>query len=208
MLLTFTQATPDQLDTVLDILDEAASWLRQNGIEQWPARFTGPDDWRTARIASYLDTGQTWLVTTEGTAIAVFTLAGPDPDYAHGWPTDPDSGLYVYRMAIRRAYAGMGIGARMLDWASARAAAVGKAWLRFDCHRNNPALQRYYEQQGFDRVGTVVTTIDPGAQPTGESYTRGSGALYQRPAGSVFLTTRDTPDPQFSDMEGVRGQAP
>lgn len=209
MLLHFTQASHGDADTVLAILDEAAEWLQHNGIKQWPARFSGPDDWRSTRITSYLDAGQTWLVETAGTAIGTVTLAGPDPDYVHGWPSAPEDGLYVYRMAVRRAYAGIGIGARMLDWASARAAATGKTWLRFDCHRHNPALQRYYEQQGFERVGTIVATIDPGAQPTGTTYTRGSGALYQRPAGSVFISVAgDTPSPQMTALREANRKAP
>lgn len=189
--LDITQARPSEIDVVLDVLDEAAAWLRENNIEQWPAKFSGPDDWRNARIRAYVESGQTWLVRTNTTDIAVFTLAGADPDYAHGWPDDPEEGLYIYRMAIRRTYAGRDIGTHLLNWAAARAAALGKRWLRLDCHRHNHDLQRYYELRGFEHVGAVVTTIDPGAVPTGETYTRGSGALYQRPAGSIRFPKED-----------------
>lgn len=188
MLLVFEQATPADLPVVLDLLDEAAAWLRQRNIEQWPDRFGGVDDWRAARIAEYVTTGQTWLVRLGGEAVATFSLGGADPDYADGWPDGPDDALYIFRTAVRRAWAGRDIGGRILNWASARAHTQGCRWLRLDCHRNNTALQRYYENRGFLRVGTLVRTITDGPTPgTGNPYTRGSGALYQRPAGSVHF---------------------
>jgi ribosomal protein S18 acetylase RimI-like enzyme len=197
MLLTIDQASSDELDDVLGILDEAAAWLRDQGITQWPARFTGAGDWRTSRIEHYVSSGQTWLVRAGGVPVATFSLTDTaDPDYAEGWPDGPDSALYIFRMAVRREWAGHDLGAKVLDWASARALAAGQTWLRLDCHRHNRRLQLYYEHRGFVRVATLVKTICD----NGEPYTRGSGALYQRPAGAVHLpdleaTVTDRYDP-------------
>jgi GNAT superfamily N-acetyltransferase len=184
LLLTFDQAAADDLSVVLDILDEAARWLHEREIEQWPAQFGGVDDWRSARIAGYVNAGQTWLVRIGGEPVATFNLTDQaDPDYVDGWPDGPGNALYIFRMAVRRVWAGRDLGSRILDWASSRAKREGVAWLRLDCHRHNRALQRYYEDRGFIHVGTLVRTIDDNGQP----YTRGSGALYQRPAGAVQL---------------------
>ncbi|HET9254743.1 MAG TPA: GNAT family N-acetyltransferase [Pseudonocardiaceae bacterium] len=115
-------------------------------------------------------------------------LRSADPDYADGWPDGPDTGLYIYRMAVCRTHAGHDLGGHILDWASARAAALGYRWLRLDCHRDNYALQGYYKARGFDRVGTLVRTIDdPISGDTNGRYTRKSGALFQRPAGSILI---------------------
>lgn len=191
-----TIARADDLTVVLDILDEAADWLQGRGIRQWPARFSGGPDWRSARLERYVDAGQTWLLQVDDAPAAVFTLAGPDPHFAGGWPDDPEDALYLYRMAIRRRHAGQRLGEHIANWASARAAALEKAWLRLDCHRENPDLQAYYERQGFSRVGTIVVDIDPGAETTGQTYRRGSGALYQRPAGAIHVPpTPDRYDP-------------
>jgi len=61
----------------------------------------------------------------------------------------------------------------MLDWASGRAGAAGKQWLRLDAWSRNADLHRYYERRGFQPVRLL--RFDH----------RGSGALYQRPAGSL-----------------------
>lgn len=201
-MLNIAPAGLDDLSTVLGVLDEAAAWLRKQGIEQWPARFSGAEDWRETRIRSYVDAGQTWLVRDGDQVLATFTTGGADPHYAHGWPDGPDTGLYVYRMAVRRAAAGRGLGERILDWCSTRAAGDGYRWLRLDCHRHNRRLQRYYEARGFERVGTVVHTIPDGAD--GKPYVRGSGALYQRPA----VADDDTPtERQVTTCTAGTGQA-
>lgn len=186
MLIEVNRAQPDELGDVLDVLDEAAAWLQSRGVHQWPARFSGRDDWREERLRSYVLAGETWLARSAGKTIGTFTLSGPDPDYAHGWPGGPGNSLYLYRMAVRRQYSGAGLGARIVDWCSAAAAAFGHDWLRLDAHRENEALQRYYSNLGFERVGTVVHTIP--ATADSEPYVRGSGALYQRPTGTISVS--------------------
>src|SRR3954471_22912609 len=186
MLIEVSRALPDELDDVLSVLDEAAAWLQRSGVSQWPARFSGGGDWREERLRGYVLTGETWLVRAAGKPIATFTLSGPDPDYAHGWPDGPDDALYLSRRAVRRQYSGVGLGDRILDWCSATAAAADRRWLRLDCHRENHALQRYYADRGFTRVGTVVHTIP--ATADSEPYVRGSGALYQRLAGTISVS--------------------
>jgi GNAT superfamily N-acetyltransferase len=200
MLLGFERATPDDLPVVLDILDEAAAWLQSRGIQQWPAQFGGVDDWRSTRIAGYVADGECWIVRAGGDPVATFNLtAHADPDYADGWPDSPTGALYIFRMAVRRSWAGRDIGGRILDWSSARAHAAGTPWLRLDCHRHNRDLQRYYETRGFIHVGTLVRVIDDAGTP----YTRGSGALYQRasgtmhypsPTGGTVMTDRYDPE--------------
>lgn len=203
MLLNVHQASRDDLPTVLNILDDAASWLVSRGIEQWPARFGGVDDWRSDRIASYVEDGECWLVRAGGEPVATFNLTTrADPDYADGWPDGADSALYIFRMAVCRSWAGRDIGSRILEWASARAHAAGLSWIRLDCHRHNRPLQRYYEERGFIRVGTLVRVIDDDGTP----YTRGSGALYQRPAGTMHFPS-PTEGTDMDDHYDPQGEA-
>ena len=59
----------------------------------------------------------------------------------------------------------------MLDWASRRAAAAGKRWLRLDAWASNTKLHDYYLGEQFKMVRLL------------QFPHRGSGALFQRPAG-------------------------
>lgn len=72
-------------------------------------------------------------------------------------------------MIVRRAYAGQGLGAELLDWAADKAARKGDKWIRADVWTTNEELQRYYIEQGFTHVRTVKLDHYP------------SGAVFQRP---------------------------
>jgi ribosomal protein S18 acetylase RimI-like enzyme len=75
----------------------------------------------------------------------------------------------VHRMAVSRKAAGANVGQVMLDWATKRAAAASKRWLRLDAWKDNVGLHSYYERTGFQLVRIVNLPH------------RRSGALYQRP---------------------------
>jgi ribosomal protein S18 acetylase RimI-like enzyme len=100
--------------------------------------------------------------------IATVTLRDEaDPDF---WlPRDqPSAGLYLSHLAVDRAFAGLGVGAGVLDQAERVASRRGKRWLRLDAWKTNPRLHGYYRRQGFQPVRTA------------EAPGRGSGALFQR----------------------------
>lgn len=115
--------------------------------------------------------GDTFIVwNDDGTPAATITAdcwANPElwtPEEA------AEPALYTHKLTVARAYAGQGLGAELLDWAGARAAAAGDRWLRVDVWTTNRELQRYYLRLGFAHVRTVTRTRNP------------SGALFQRPA--------------------------
>ncbi len=73
--LSFDQARSDEQQLVFDILDEAARWLDRRNISEWPAQFSDMSDWRSERIAAHIEADHTWLVRTDGEAIAPITRA-------------------------------------------------------------------------------------------------------------------------------------
>ncbi|SRR6266511_731634 len=103
-----------------------------------------------------------------GTPAATITVDGwANPDL---WtPAEAaEPALYAHKLTVARAYAGRGLGAELLDWAGSRAADSGAIWLRLDVWTTNHDLQRYYLEQGFTHVRTVILSHNP------------SGALFQR----------------------------
>jgi hypothetical protein len=125
--VSFAVASPGQLPDVLAVLNEAAAWLRERGVEQWPARFEPP--W----VEGAVRRGETWLAVAGGTAAGTVTLDLADPV----WGAVPAAdALYVHRMAVRRAAAGLG--AVILDWAAGVARGQGRAALRLDCVASRP----------------------------------------------------------------------
>lgn len=139
-----------EIDTVVDILEEAASWLASRGIDQWrQGSFLGP---RYDSIADQVYRGEVYLATLDGEPVGTLTLQWEDKNF---WGDVSDAAIYVHRIAIRRAYAGKGLGLRLLQWAESTAAKAGKSFLRLDCMAENSALCEYYEYAGFECRGEI-----------------------------------------------------
>jgi ribosomal protein S18 acetylase RimI-like enzyme len=164
--LHIRQAVVEDLGTVQGILAEAAEWLAAKGIDQWPA-----GGFREATTLRRIREGSVYLAYAADEPVATITLdAWADPEL---WTAAADDAGYVHRLAVRRAWAGRGIGEALLDWAGQRVAASGGRWLRLDCMRDNQALHDYYLRLGFEHVRTL------------ELGHRLSGSLFQRAARSV-----------------------
>ncbi|MFF4933727.1 GNAT family N-acetyltransferase [Streptomyces griseofuscus] len=153
----------DELDTVEELLRGASTWLASRGIDQW--QYPPHRD----RIAAALKQGVCFLALAGDKPIATLQVDDfADPEF---WTPqdDPNSALYVHRMAVHRDVAGLGTGGRLLDWAADHAAAQSKHWLRLDAWKDNKGLHKYYTDFGF----TLIRIVD--------LPHRRSGALFQRP---------------------------
>jgi hypothetical protein len=80
-------------------------------------------------------------------------------------------------MAIRRSAAGLG--ASLLDWATATTRALGCAHLRLDCVTSNKRLRFYSESKGFQHQGDVAVGGAPGQRADDGPVT--SVSRYQLP---------------------------
>jgi len=176
MRYTIRQATSADIDTLMRLRAETEAWLREAGIPQWTEDYA---EHGQRILRESIEHGVAWLITApDRTPAGTVTLNGPDHDF---WQPhdDPDDALYVYKMIVTRGHKGQGLGDAILNWASHKAAKVGRSWLRLDCRRDNYRLHAYYKARGFEHIRTVW----PPPRPTN------SGALFQRKAG----TTVDVP---------------
>ncbi|MFF9406137.1 GNAT family N-acetyltransferase [Streptomyces anandii] len=163
--LLIRPGSPDELGTVEALLREASAWLASRGIDQW--QYPPHRD----RIMTALKQGVCFLAFADGEPVATLQVDDyADPEF---WTPDDDpaTALYVHRMAVSRRAAGGGVGDWLLTWATDRAAAQSKRWLRLDAWKDNEGLHRYYKAAGF----TLIRIVD--------LPHRRSGALFQRPTG-------------------------
>jgi len=97
---------------------------------------------------------------------AIITVTDHD---AETWGTDTAPALYVHRLAVAQASRGRGLGQALLCWASARAAAQRKTFVRLDCADDNYGLRRFYESQGFHHVKDTTVTAPGSTRILGSS---------------------------------------
>jgi Acetyltransferase (GNAT) family len=138
-------ARPDEIEVVLDVLADAAAWLRRRAIDQWPDRFER--DW----VMPAIERGETWLAERDGAVVGTLVVQWEDPMFWAGYPNDAG---YLHRLAVRRP--GTGLGAELLRWAEIHTVEAGKQFLRLDCIAGNGRLRAYYERAEYRHVGEVT----------------------------------------------------
>jgi RimJ/RimL family protein N-acetyltransferase len=174
-ILTIRPATSGDTRVILDLINEAAEWLRTKGTDQWNAPWPNTEA-RDARVLRSLRHGSTWIVEKDGSAVATITYR------RHGstvlW-TERERGepaVYVSRLIVTRRAAGRHIGTALSDWAGQRALwDWGAQWVRIDVWTTNEALHNYYEKRGFRFCRVCV--VDERTYP--------SAALFEKPTREV-----------------------
>lgn len=102
------QATKNDLEQIMPIIDEAKKFLKEEGNPQWQSGY--PD---VETITTDIDDGVAWVLIVDQ-KIAGYTAItdGPDPNYKKidgKWENDLDPYVAIHRVAISDEYRGMHI---------------------------------------------------------------------------------------------------
>jgi GNAT superfamily N-acetyltransferase len=142
----------EYVPSALLILREASQWLTSQGLSGWSDLELQNTDLRRQCAAGALILG------FEGeSAVACMLVQRSDPIY---WPqAAPGSALYLHKLAVRRAHAGRGWGARMIAWAKTEAQRLHVARLRLDTWADS-RLTALYSRHGFHLVDRLTKLED------------------------------------------------
>jgi GNAT superfamily N-acetyltransferase len=147
-------ATPDETLAVSAVLQEAARW-----ITTWRAQLWDPDLLGEAFAGPIIARGHMLTAKVGGENAAVMILEPEDPVF---WPDYPaGEAAYIHKLAVRRAYAGMGAPAALVDHAATLALTLGRWRLRLDC---DLPLAGFYGKLGFRKVDEI-DVVHPEAGP-------------------------------------------
>jgi ribosomal protein S18 acetylase RimI-like enzyme len=167
-------ATIDDLQTIINMVKDAADWLQTKGTDQWAKPWPSCTE-RDERIRHGLATNSTWIIWDGSTAVA--TLTAHRDGLEQLWTPEErrEPAVYVHRVIVNREYAGRQVGAQLIDWASLRAAReYGARQTRIDVWTTNDALHDYYRRIGF----TFIRFAESHA-------TYPSRALFRRPIEAI-----------------------
>jgi ribosomal protein S18 acetylase RimI-like enzyme len=144
--VTIRLATAQEVPLAAAILDEATAFVATKGYEQWPVPYPQEE------LRGRQRTDELLVYELGGEVAAVFVLQREDVPF---WGERPPDALYLHKLAVRRSFAGRGIGPEVVEWALARTREEGRSYLRLDCMRDNPHIRAYYEALGFIERGEV-----------------------------------------------------
>ena len=181
------QATPDDLDVIVGLIDEASTWLQNKETDQW-ARPWPDRKARDARVLAGLTNGKTWIAWDGGTPAATVTLAARANPAVWSKPACTcdlsQRAVYVHRLITSRDYSGWDLGVELVDWAGLRGRRrYGATWVRIDVWTTNNGLHGYYTKRGFQPCGLCADPDYP------------SGALFQKSVYDMSVPSF----PQFAE---------
>jgi GNAT superfamily N-acetyltransferase len=141
-------AKPEDLDTVVEILDEAAHWVVSRGWTGWK-----PGSFSPQSIYKQLERGEVYLGKIGRKIVGTITLQWSDKMF---WGRTPQDAGYIHKLAVRPVYTGREVGLQLLLWAEKQAVAAGKRYLRLNCLASDRVLCDYYEKAGFKHICNVL----------------------------------------------------
>jgi ribosomal protein S18 acetylase RimI-like enzyme len=191
-MLQVRLATPDDLEEILDLIDDASRWLTTKNTDQWSSPWPNRGE-RDARVLRGLLSGRTWLVQDYGIPVATVTFR-PEPNLDL-WNAREARvpAAYMSRLVLNREYAGMHIGATLTDWAGARGRSeFGAESLRIDVWTTNISLHSYYEKRGFHFLRFCSDDKYP------------SAALFYKPTADIDDSARS----QFWEIHAIPPPSP
>lgn len=192
-------ARPDELDSILGLIDHAAAWVREKkNTRQW-ARPWPSRDGRQKRAYEALLNRETWLLFDRERPIGTVSIRLIGHEELWTAQERETEAVYLHRLVIHRDYAGLGLGAELIEWAGRTGASQQQRaeLIRIDVWTDNTELHDYYRRQGFRDVAVRST-----------SDSTPSGALFEKPldAGPPSAVTRITERQRSQDMPGRRAR--
>jgi GNAT superfamily N-acetyltransferase len=141
-------AEENDLKKVLDLLVNAAEWLKTKGTTQWDYYLTDLEG-NSDEINESIKRRNTYLFEKEGESVASITLEDKPGEWdmdIWGGEAAQENVIYLHRILVNRNYAGLEIGDALMEWAKKNARQHGKSSIRFDCLNSNKGLNHYYQR--------------------------------------------------------------
>lgn len=151
------KSTAGDLDTLMNIFDEARATIATLGIDQWQNGYPSREV-----IAEDIEMSRSYAVEVDSDICGTFVLVDDgeityDKIYGGHWLTGDESDDYVaiHRVAISVKNRGSGISTAIIDYAAEFARGLGRASLRIDTHEGNVVMRRMLEKHGFKYCGVI-----------------------------------------------------
>lgn len=166
------RAESADMDALLDILEQAKAYLRESGVDQWQEGYPNRE-----ALAADIEAGRGWLFEcVDNGEIAGYECVAMTPEVCYreidgAWLTEGENYAVIHRAMAAARYRGTRLAAEMFSFAAELAAGMGRLSVRVDTHRDNKAMNRLCEKQGFTYCGVVdLGLVDPASDSLRNAY--------------------------------------
>ncbi len=159
MKYTFRKATPEDLDQIWEILQQAIERRRLDGSNQWQDGYPNP-----SVVQNDINNGYGFVLTDDAVIVGYCAiLINDEPEYANikgEWLTNEDFVVY-HRVAISEKHLGKGLAQEMLRSIEQYAQDNQIHSLKADTNFDNAGMLRIFEKMGYVYCGEVTFRGSP-----------------------------------------------
>lgn len=141
------QASEYDIPSIEEILSDAVNWMSAQGLQnQW-----NESNIKWSSLSTFYHINDFYIAYHNGLPAACMALIEYDPIY---WPDIPGGkSLYLHKLAVKRAFAGIGLSKELMDFSKDFARSRCIDTIRLNCNRHRDKLRALYEKEGFICAG-------------------------------------------------------
>ena len=149
--LNISKAGNSEIPIVLDLLREAALWLKEHNIDYWQ-NWINPNEMFISWIKQGFGNNEFFIARYNNEIIGIFRLQWSDELF---WKKKKDKAGYIHSFTTLRKYKGKNVGTKILEWIEEYCRKNKKDYLRLDCGVSIVGLNKYYVDHKFKNVGVL-----------------------------------------------------
>lgn len=146
------QVNENELNKVLNILKDAAEWLKNKNIDYWQNWHDPPQN-HINWIHNGLKKNQFYFVHENDSFLGMFRLQYQDEMF---WGEKNDKSGYIHSFTTNRKLSNKEIGYKILNKIEKDLKSDGYNYIRLDCGIHLQKLCNYYINYGFKEVGKTI----------------------------------------------------
>ena len=146
--MIITKANVLDLDSIMEIIDQAKAYLKSKNIDQWQDGYPNEEGLKLDITHNSL-----YVVKEDNLIIGVFCVGNYEPTYdviyKGEWSTNKDY-VVVHRFAVRNKYKGKGVAKYIFDYVKSK-----YDYIRVDTHPDNKSMIKCLYNNGFTYRGEI-----------------------------------------------------
>ncbi|NLK28170.1 MAG: GNAT family N-acetyltransferase [Clostridiales bacterium] len=152
--MEFRKSTHADADGIMEIIRQAQSYLKSQGIDQWQNNYPNPEV-----VKKDIDEENGYVIVKDKLIIGTVTVSFDgestyDVIYDGAWKSNQPFAV-IHRIAVRDEYKGQGISSKIIRWIEEMCLKKGIHSIKVDTHEKNLSMQKILKNNGFEYCGII-----------------------------------------------------
>lgn len=143
------RSTGSDITTIFNLYDQAVVYQKTKFDKHWL-------DFDRDMVQKEIEEGRQWKILEGNEVACIFAIAYEDPFIWKEKNEDPS--IYIHRIVTNPAFRGNAYVKHIVAWAREHAILTKKEYIRMDTWGDNEPLIRYYQECGFQYLGSITPT--------------------------------------------------